>query len=318
MIKINEGRIKKIAKILSNIEIKIPNFIEPPLLFPPIAKNPEERENIINFFFATTVLNFGFWKYNDNGYKEAIYEIIDNKKFKGADILYVKAIKLYNLNSDIFSPNFLIRINHWDKMGLELNLMPDEMKQKDIDLRINLLEKYAESFKYCQPIEILELVNVSFNPLEEFRAYLKSITGYKEDPLGKKIELLALFLTCRPEKFLKFNIKYPGWRPIIDYHWIRFALRTEMITTNKKIEETLKSRKWADKKTHNNIRLTTYQANRILKDYSFKSMLELDQYVWKFMRENCEENPKCQCCIFQNCCKKRTELFQPIYRTIFY
>jgi len=314
MVKINESQIKKIAKALSNIEIKIPNFTES-IFFPVIARNFKEHENIINFFFATTVLNFGFWKYNHNGYNGAIYEIIDGKNLKGSEILYRKAIKMYD-NNEFFAPQFIK--NHWSKLKLEFNyLMPNELTKHDIKLRMNLLKNYAESFKYS-PFEILEAVNQSFNPLEEFRIYMQSITGYKEDPLGKKIELLGLFLACRPEKFLKVDIKNRSWKPIIDYHWMRFGLRTGMITVDKKIEEILKYRRWIDKNNHDRIRLATYKMNKILKDYSFKSIVELDQYIWDFMRKNCEEDPKCQSCIFQDCCKKRRDLFQPIYKTIYY
>ncbi len=317
--RLNEGQIKNLSIVLKEKDLKkyISNFTDPKL-HPPVAKNFKEYYEVINFFFATTVLNFKFWTIDKTGCYKPVYEVINGKKLKGSEILYAKAKKIFETSAEKFSLNFLLKITDDDCKFLKENLLPQDLEDEDKESRTNLLKEYAKSFKYCQPLDILNAVNQSIDRLKEFRTYLKTIAGYREDPLGKKIELLALILSCRPEKFLKIDINDYGWRPLTDYHWIRFALRTGMIIVDKKIAEILKTRKLINKKNHDQIRFLAYEANRSIKNYCGKNIVELDQYIWHFMRQNCDEEPRCHDCLFAKKCAKKVELYQPLYRTIFY
>jgi hypothetical protein len=78
------------------------------------------------------------------------------------------------------------------------------------------------------PQSILACARQSETPLKTFIQELDKIGGYKEDPLRKKSNLLALVLNQRPEKFLDFA-EGEAVPPVIDYHTMRGCLRMGLV-----------------------------------------------------------------------------------------
>ncbi len=125
-------------------------------------------------------------------------------------------------------------------------------------------------------------------------------------------------LANRPEKFL--NVKDTrNWEPLIDYHLMRLALRSGMVELDIKDINDNRERKWVDMRVEFDIRQTTYSAVLMLIENSGRAMSFVDEKMW-MARKYCPEmeTPNCARYIFDSVCKKRVELFQPIFRTTNY
>lgn len=158
-------------------------------------------------------------------------------------------------------------------------------------------------------------------PLTHFLYKLYSIPGYDLDDLEKKNILLAMAMANRPEMFLKPNKEEEEdlWPPIIDYHLMRIALRLGLVDLDSKQEDANIERRWINKQDEEQIRMETYTAIDELINLSKKPMSFVDKTLW-MARKYCPEmeKPDCEKCIFTDVCDKRTELFQPVFRTTNY
>ncbi|OIP79450.1 MAG: hypothetical protein CO002_02760 [Candidatus Portnoybacteria bacterium CG_4_8_14_3_um_filter_44_10] len=169
-----------------------------------------------------------------------------------------------------------------------------------------------------EPIKIVKQANSLGRSLDFFLWLTREVPGYNRDRFKKKNLLLAMVLSNRPEKFLE--VKDPQcWSPIVDYHLMRLALRLGLVDLNKKEQPVNEKKLWVNAKAEYRIRYATYRAVRRLISRSGKQMPFIDEKLWLGRRYCPEtEDPQCAQCIFSSVCKKRVELFQPIYRTTAY
>lgn len=125
-------------------------------------------------------------------------------------------------------------------------------------------------------------------------------------------------LTNRPERFLKVN-DLENWNPIVDYHLMRTALRLGMVDLHGFETGKNKKRRWVGEIEENHIRTVVFDAISLLIELSSQPMSSVDVQMW-MARKYCPEmsKPNCKKCLFEKVCKKRIELFQPIFRTIAY
>lgn len=122
----------------------------------------------------------------------------------------------------------------------------------------------------------------------------------------------------RPERFLRVKDSY-NWSPITDYHLMRVALRLGLVDLSETELETNKNRAWINAESEYEIRSVVHRAVQLLIQQSGKTMSFVDEKMWSARRYCPEMNePDCNKCIFSGICKKRTKLFQPIFRTTTY
>lgn len=319
-IKLNKKKINQFAKLIAELkDVKPFPFIdfktEGPRKYPAVGD-----KNVVDYFFAETIQNFGFWYGDEKGYVKPMYAKIYGKLEKGSDFHHYAWMRAYKENPDFIKPE--------TQASLELKDMKYLYRDDEgncpipmLEERLKLANDYGDKMEkggFKSTTEFLEisegyLINDGhglFEILDNFKAY-------GEDPLRKKSNLLRVILENRPEKLLE--VKDPENKgPMIDYHIQRIMLRTGMIGAGD-YEEIIKERRWIDKKVHDKIRETCHKAFMELVKKSGKSIAGVDYMLFSARRYCPEmETPSCSKCSFNSICEKRIELFQPVFRTTYY
>ncbi len=291
-----------------------------PHTFTGAGQPTEGHPNALDFFFALTLQQFGFWEESNGRYQRPMIAEIDGKTMKGSD--YLLSAYFHVLESD---PGFF----HIDRQA---NLSKEELASvleddhgicpmPALDLHLSEARAYGQDMLQLgvTPSDILRRTKESKKPLDEFLRFLWQVGGYKDDPLQKKSALLAYILVNRPEGFLQ---PAPGEAlpPCIDYHLMRSALRTGIVNV---IDPTLRlqlvDRRLMGKDDEYAIRSSVYEAIRMLAEVSGMGMVSVDQIFFQ-MRRGCPEmsEPECERCVLETVCARDTQLFQPVIRTTYY
>ena len=313
-VEVNSDQTHNIARLLKAKKTTAPHT------FTDMGQPTDGHPGALNFYFALTLQEFGFWDENNGRYQRPMVADIDGKTLKGSDFLLSA---FYNvLGSD---PGFF----HIDRQA---NLSKEELGsalQDDhgicpvpaLDLHLSEARAYGRDMLELgvTPNEILKQANESKKPLDEFLRFLWQIGGYKDDPLQKKSALLAYILVNRPERFLR-PATGETLPPCIDYHLMRSALRTGIVNV---IDPGLRlqvidRRRMTDEDEYA-IRSSVYEAIRMIVDVSGVDMVSVDQFFFQ-MRRGCPEmsEPECERCILKTVCARNTHLFQPVIRTTYY
>lgn len=281
---------------------------------------PLNHKDAINFFFFACLHQHGFWYGDEKGYVKPLTGIINGKREKGSDLLWKALMRVFVSDSSLFNPENLAEIE------------PEELFAKffagdyratpfpDLEERFKLTRAYGRWFvkNKKSPEEIIVASNNANTPLISFVRKMELIPGFNKDFLEKKSFLLAMCLANRPEKFLA--IKDPwNWSPIINYHVMRFALRMGLVELDEEEQKANTNRFWVSKETEEGIRFDAFVACNDLISQSGQAMSFVDEKMW-LARKYCPEmeTPNCEKCLFTSVCQKRTELFQPVYRTTSY
>ncbi len=288
-------------------------------LYPPLD-HPLDHPHVLNFFFFTVMHDFGFWYGDDKGYLSPLYGIIKGKKVKGSDLLWKTLTTELRLRPWRFEPAVLAGIS-LEEFTKVFSDDKGPIIWPDFETRFKMTRAYGCYFveNGWLPADILLLANQSERPIEEFILWTRKIPGYNRDTFfHKKNLLLAMVLANRPEKFLK--VKDPqNWKPIVDYHLMRLALRLGLVELEKIDQKKNKKREWVNMFIELEIRRAVYEAIYELIEKSGRPMSFVDEKMW-MGREYCPEmtTPECDKCIFESVCKKRVALFQPVFRTTNY
>ena len=311
---INEKRIHLIAESLSkNNDVAPFNFM--------VSDLPNENDSsAIDYFFITTLHQFGFWYSINDTYSEPMIALLDGTLKKGSDYLWRSFLNILEKDVTFFTAE------------RQANVTPNELMEIFYsDDRQNPMPAFSNHVELCQqygqdmltlgltPNQIVDNAQSSSNPLKTLIFYLDQISGYKEDPLRKKSNLLALILNQRPERFLQFGVNEQV-PPIIDYHVIRSCLRMGLIEiTDKKLKQDILDRRILTSDQEWAIRHTAHLAFEKLVEMSGKSLGAVDIFFFE-ARKRCPEMtiPECEKCSVELVCAQKKELFQPVYRTTFY
>ncbi len=315
---VNERQVKAAAKLLKELPETGNglNFYGNPHLYPPLSNYSYQT---INFFFFICVHDYGFWYGDDRGYLEPLYGTINGERAKGSDLLWKACMRAFNKDIMRFEP---YRFSAISPMELASIFSDDNgpIPFPDFGLRFATTRAFGRWFvkEKTTPGRIIEAANETDAPLRWFLGSLREIPGYNRDLFQKKNLLLAMALANRPEHFLR--VKDPeNWKPLVDYHLMRLALRMGLVDLNR--EETIsnKKREWVSGGVEGEIRGATFDAIRELIQKSDRPMSFIDEKMWTG-RKYCPEmeEPNCEKCLFASVCKKRTKLFQPIIRTTAY
>jgi len=273
----------------------------------------------VDFFFFVCVHQYGFWLADERGYTKPLIGTIDGKPAKGSDLLFKACMRALSDDPSVFAPTFLAGMSD-DECAKLFSDDNGPIPFRDVEQRYDLTRAYGRSLRGrgFDPKDIVGGANFDDDPLVAFLEMLVRVTGLSGDPLHKKPRLLAMALANRPERFLHVTDDR-SWKPIVDYHVMRVALRTGLVVLEGDEAVTNAARAWVDPDTEAGLRRLTYEAFDAVQRRSLRSLPAVDHAFWS-ARRYCPEMdaPKCDTCMFSKVCAKRTELFQPVFATTNY
>ena len=315
-VSINTNKIRQIAKIMETEEVG-----ETPYTFTGKGQPEIGHPNTLDFFFALTLQEFGFWSKNHQKYIAPMIAKIDGKTLKGSEYILSAYLRMLNSDPDFFSVN---RQANLSKEELEMILADDDgnCPMPAIELHLSEAQSYGQDMSALgmTPAKIIQKTKGSRTPMADLLRTLWNIGGYKNDPLQKKSALLIYILLNRPENFLQLGDSEEEL-PCIDYHLMRTALRTGMVSVcDTYLEQKITSRALVSEEQEYDVRQNVYKAINMLVDTSPNlNMVSVDQFLFR-MRKGCPEmsEPECKSCALDPVCAKQTQLFQPVIRTTYY
>ena len=282
---------------------------------------PAGNAHVLEYFFVTILQQFSFWDTRSGRYDHPLVDIIDGDVLKGSAYLFRAYTRKLLKDPEFFTAARQASLNSNEMQDLfradnGVNPMPAT------ELHLKMAQAYGHDMLALRntPQAILACARQSETPLKTFIQELDRIGGYKEDPLRKKSNLLALVLNQRPEKFLDFA-EGEAVPPVIDYHTMRGCLRMGLVeilddVLRAKIENreiVSEAEEWA-------IRYASYLAVEEVVRLSGKSLGAVDWFFFAYSRQRCPEmsEPVCSECAVDQVCAHRKQLFQPVLRTTFY
>lgn len=288
---------------------------------------PLEAPGTIDLFFFVMIHNYGFWLDDGTRYTSPLFGKWNGKSgVKGSDLLWKMLYSALRKDAECFSPPRLATIS---ATGFATIFSDDDgpVPFFNTEQRIALTRDYGRWFRTRRmagqsPDELVQYASEYSDPVGALREILthpeNGIPGYREDPLGKKAELLLMALMNRPDRLLRKDER-TACRPIVDYHDMRLTLRMGHIILPKAWRDENSQRLITSPEREAAIRLATYRADVHLIERSGRTRDEIDALKWS-ARSFCPEMtaPKCDACALKKVCAQNTQLFQPVVRTTFY
>lgn len=325
MAKVNESQVSRVADVIARLpETRGLNFYSYHVdgeevvatdMYPPL-----HHPHALDFFFFACMHQFGFWYGDERGYRGSMAGVFGGKPCKGSDMVWKSLMRYMSEEPDAQRPERLAFIGHKEMWGRMFTDDNGPIRFPDMDRRRLLTLGYGRWFVYnrTSPGDLVRCANESASPLKVFLGMARQICGYAGDPFDKKLLLLAMALANRPERFL--HVTDPdSWRPIIDYHLMRVALRLGMVELEQSEIEANKARAWVSFDVEAGIRHAAYRAFTGVLHESGRSLSLVDEVFW-MARKYCPDmkEPSCDKCRFSGICAKRSDLFQPVFRTTYY
>lgn len=311
---VNVHQVQKVAELVAALpEVTAYDFTGPGL--PPIG-----HPLALDWFFAGTLQQFGFWTTMDGKYHQPLIASMDGQTYKGSDYLWQGFMRPFETDPDFYTVERQANLTEADMLGLfRADDGSDPMPA--LDLHLQQARQYGLDMLALDmtPRELLGKVQNSARPLKTFLEMLDHVGGYKEDPLRKKSGLLAFILNQRPEKFLSFA-GGEEVNPVIDYHAMRACLRIGLVeVVDEELIGKLAARIVLVPSEEHAVRYAAYQAIHQVAALSGKSMGAVDWFFFN-SRTRCPEmtEPDCPRCQVDPVCAHYKELFQPVLRTTNY
>jgi sugar/nucleoside kinase (ribokinase family) len=312
-VSVNIEQVEQIAKLVDSLpEVKPFNFTGPE--YPPVG-----HPDVLDFFFASTLQQFGFWHASEGRYQAPMIATIDGCEAKGSDYLW-RAYHRKLSDDGFYTPQ--IQAQQTRESMIELFRGDDGSNPMPaLDLHLAQACDYGRDMLALDlnPVDIVKNANKSRDPLRVFLEQLDHVGGYKEDPLRKKSALLTLILAQRPEHFLHITNENPV-PPIIDYHLMRSCLRVGLLEVDDlSLKKKLRNRALLQMEEEWAVRYAAFKVILSVVDQSGKPMGAVDWFFFN-ARRRCPEMsvPECERCPIDSVCAHRKELFQPVVRTTFY
>jgi 1D-myo-inositol 3-kinase len=307
-------RVREVSRLLAGLA-----DVEP---FPFVGAGlpPVGHPATLDFFFAATLQQFGFWYERNGGYGGPMVAPLGGASLKGSSYLFAAFLRRLASDEEFCSPA--------RQAALTIEELREVFRADDgtdpmpaLDLHLRQALQYGQDLRELglSPMAMLLASRESPHPLRTLLDHLDRVGGYKEDPLRKKSSLLALILSQRPERFLVPG-RGEGVAPVIDYHLMRSCLRTGLVeVSDKDLRAHLTARSVVGAREEWAIRRAAYRAIENVIAASGKRSGAVD---WFFFgaRQRCPETsrPECAACPLDPVCAHRVELFQPVLRTAFY
>lgn len=275
---------------------------------------------VVAYFFFCCAHQFGFWLEQDGRYDRPMVARVEGVDYKGSDFLWRCATRAWSARPDFFEPGPRARLDEadWNRV------FADDAGHNPLPMwreHWQIIQGYTAWFARAKttPEALLKESSRAVRPLTAFLAGVGVIPGYAEDPLRKKLFLLAAILENRPEHFLPVS-EGGAWEPIIDYHLMRSALRTGLVrVTDPALRSRLEQRERVTPDEEEAIRRAVFEAVKEVVRQSGRSVAAVDYFFFQ-NRRRCPEmtDPDCPVCPVRSMCAKETGLFQPVFRTTAY
>jgi ribokinase len=274
----------------------------------------------LDFFFANTLQQFGFWTARDDRYAEPMIARLGGRELKGSDFLFAAYGRWLDEAPTELTPEGQAGL---DRRTFDLRLRDDSgvnpLPAPELHLRLAIAYGRDMRALGLVPGDIVVQARESDAPLTRFISLLDHVAGFKEDPWRKKAALLAAILAQRPERFL-----IPGAEedvpPIVDYHCQRSCLRMGLVRiTDERLRRRVERRELVAADEEEEVRAACYEAVAGVRRLSGQSMGAVDWYFFQ-NRRRCPEmtEPDCAACPADPVCAHEKDLFQPVMRTTAY
>ena len=314
-LRLNESQLQVVATAIARFPGTTPHDFVTEVL--PPAGHPAT----LDYFFAATLQQFSFWSLRGHHYAGPMYATIDGQRYKGSEYLWKAFWRHQAAEAGFCTPAGQATLSLDDLRAL---MCADDGTDPLPALKLH----HGQAIDYGQdmlalgltPQMIIAEARASERPLQTFLARLDQIGGYKEDPLRKKSNLLAIILNQRPEKFLPFG-DGEDVPPVMDYHAMRACLRVGLVeVVDDTLRHRLTNRERLDPVDEWAVRLACYRAYERLVSGSGKKYGAVGWFLFSSMRRYCLETspPDCPNCHLEPVCAQQRQLFQPILRTTFY
>jgi hypothetical protein len=280
---------------------------------------PIDHPATLDYFFATTLQQFGFWAASNGRYERPLIATIDGAERKGAFYLFRAYLRWLENEPERLTPAGQAALTKQDLQNL-LCADDETVPMPALDLHLSMAQKYGRDMLALglSTQSLVARANATDSPLWSLLRHLDHIGGYKEDPLRKKASLLAIILQQRPENFLRDDVTDAP--PIVDYHIMRSCLRTGLIDVrDRQLSNQLIGRELLSETNEWAVRMAAHSAIEKLVTQSGKSMGAVDWFFFQ-ARKRCPEmtEPLCEQCAVDPVCAHHKTLFQPVRRTSFY
>ncbi|MDO9545433.1 MAG: carbohydrate kinase family protein [Pelolinea sp.] len=312
---INKEQVEKVSAVVKTLSYAGSfNFVSDYL-------PPADHPNALDYFFAVTLQQFSFWEDDGSRYTKPLISQIDGTLLKGSAYLYYAFTRKLKKDPLFFTPERQAQITEHDLLVVfRADDGTDPMPA--IDLHVQQANQYGRDMLAMglTPVEMMARAQDSPMPLKSFMMKLDHIGGYKEDPIRKKSDLLALSLSQRPEKFFKFGANETV-APVVDYHCMRSCLRIGLIDVmDSGLNNKLAGREILSKDEEWAVRFAAYHIQEQVEALSGKPIGAVDWFFFNYMRSHCPEMTDliCKECAVDAVCAHRKEMFQPVLRTTFY
>jgi sugar/nucleoside kinase (ribokinase family) len=309
---IDPDRLGRVAALLAAREdVKAFDFTGD--VFPPVG-----HPRALDFFFAATLQQFGFWSLNGDEWGGPMIAALGGRALKGSDYLWA-AYRRAMETPEGLGPDAEAALDA-ESFAARLRADDGSLPLPEPSLFLEAARAYGRDMLALgsTPATVVARAASSASPVRALLDRLDHVGGYKEDPLRKKSSLLALILRERPERFLPEAGEDVS--PIVDYHVQRSLLRLGVLdVADERLRARLVARRRLEPEDEQAVRRAAFRAMVLLRGESGRSMAACDYFLFQ-MRHRCPETrePECALCPADPACAHRKELFQPILRTTFY
>ncbi len=314
-VRINKVQVEKVSQVVKDLPAAGAfNFVADYL--PPVG-----HPLALDYFFAATLQQFGFWETANGRYDKPLIAKLGGELRKGSNYLYYAYLRPLDTNPTFYSPE--------RQANLTLDEMADIFRADDgtvqmpaLALHLQQANQYGRDMLALgySPQSFVQQAMESQTPLKTFMMLLDHIGGYKEDPIRKKSSLLALSVSARPEAFLRYG-QDETVAPVVDYHCMRSVLRIGLVEVlDADLYQKLAERRLLNEDEEWAVRYAAYHIQKQVEALSGKPIGAVDWFFFNYMRSHCPEmtDPVCAECALDAVCAKKKEMFQPVLRTTNY
>lgn len=279
MAAIDVDKAEAVAALLKKMELRRDEYLNPEFYPPP----GDSRESQLAYFTAMVAVD-----HRTSTPWEPFEGYIGGRFYHGADALYRLGRILYD--SEFFTAERLAQLTPKDAAPL---FTIGGKTVWDFYTRVYLLRDLGKKAVTSGGFEKM----LSINTLDELRKVLSKTRAY-EDPVGKKIMLLAKFLHGR--KLIEFRDTDKA-DVAVDNHLSRVAYRLGIVEIDYHF---LTSGVEVSREEDIKLREVVKTAWRIVSRFGDIHPFTLDDFLWKFGRSICvRENPRCDSCPFKEVCR---------------
>ncbi len=196
-VRVDGERVRRIAELLAaQPDLRPFDFVG--------EDSPEVGDpRALDFFFAATLQQFGFWELEDDRYARPLIASLGGRPLKGSDYLWAVYRRWLRDDPEGLTPPRQACLDAAELDRRCASTTGDNPLPAS-DLRLRAARAYGRDMEAMgwTPEALVAGSAASPRPLRAFLERLDHVGGYKEDPLRKKSALLAMILRERPERWL--------------------------------------------------------------------------------------------------------------------